>query len=132
MQRLPHLYKVNPFCLLKVAERVNDVMTPSVNYFYYPFLFYTSIHITKRNILKNRTTNDDTSNTQTMPPLVQLDSDTETRRSEKLESSYMRRRLRYWRSLLEQGSVWLGFCKTPLHIISFAISCNFGSELCRW
>ncbi|RID58324.1 hypothetical protein BRARA_F01630 [Brassica rapa] len=53
-------------------------------------------------LIFTRTTNDDTSNTQTMPPLVQLDSDTETRRSEKLESSYMRRRLRYWRSLLEQ------------------------------
>jgi len=44
-----------------------------------------------------------------MPPLVQLDSDNETRKSEKLESSYMRRRLRYWRSLLEQGSGYLGF-----------------------
>ncbi|KAJ0253769.1 U-box domain-containing protein 32 [Hirschfeldia incana] len=53
-------------------------------------------------LIFTRTTNDDSSNTQTMPPLVQLDSDTETRRSEKLESSYMRRRLRYWRSLLEQ------------------------------
>ncbi|XP_018441275.1 U-box domain-containing protein 32 isoform X2 [Raphanus sativus] len=53
-------------------------------------------------LIFTRTTNDDSSNTQTMPPLVQLDSDTETRRSERLESSYMRRRLRYWRSLLEQ------------------------------
>nr|VDC96029.1 unnamed protein product [Brassica oleracea] len=64
-----------------------------------------------RNTLENRATNDDGNNRQTMPPLVQLDSDTETRRSEKLESSYMRRRLRYWRSLLEQGSALLGFCK---------------------
>ncbi|KAJ0228665.1 Serine-threonine/tyrosine-protein kinase [Hirschfeldia incana] len=53
-------------------------------------------------LIFTRATNDDSSNRQTMPPLVQLDSDTETRRSEKLESSYMRRRLRYWRSLLEQ------------------------------
>ncbi|CDY37899.1 BnaA06g19180D [Brassica napus] len=64
-----------------------------------------------RYIYENRATNDDGNNRQTMPPLVQLDSDTETRRSEKLESSYMRRRLRYWRSLLEQGSALLGFCK---------------------
>ncbi|XP_013603669.1 PREDICTED: U-box domain-containing protein 32 isoform X1 [Brassica oleracea var. oleracea] len=53
-------------------------------------------------LIFTRTANDHSSNTQTMPPLEQLDSDTETRRSEKLESSYMRRRLRYWRSLLEQ------------------------------
>ncbi|KAJ4897515.1 U-box domain-containing protein 32 [Raphanus sativus] len=53
-------------------------------------------------LIFTRATNDDSNNRQTMPPLVQLDSDTETRRSEKLESSYMRRRLRYWRSLLEQ------------------------------
>ncbi|KAF3512391.1 hypothetical protein F2Q69_00005439 [Brassica cretica] len=53
-------------------------------------------------LIFTRATNDDGNNRQTMPPLVQLDSDTETRTSEKLESSYMRRRLRYWRSLLEQ------------------------------
>lgn len=34
----------------------------------------------------------------------------------------MRRRLRYWRSLLEQGRALLGFCNAPLHMISFAIS----------
>lgn len=113
-------------------------LLPSVNCFYYLFMFSTSIRITKRNTLKNRATNEDSSNRQTMPPLVQLDSDNETRKSEKLESSYMRRRLRYWRSLLEEGSGWFGFCKVPLHIISFAISCimslygNFVTELCRW
>ncbi|KAG2326847.1 hypothetical protein Bca4012_035752 [Brassica carinata] len=53
-------------------------------------------------LIFTRATNDDGNNRQTMPPLVQLDSDTETRRSERLESSYMRSRLRYWRSLLEQ------------------------------
>ncbi|KAF8091745.1 hypothetical protein N665_0436s0008 [Sinapis alba] len=53
-------------------------------------------------LIFTRATNDNGNNRQTMPPLVQLDSDTETRRSEKLESSYMRRRLRYWRTLLEQ------------------------------
>ncbi|ESQ45635.1 hypothetical protein EUTSA_v10010130mg [Eutrema salsugineum] len=53
-------------------------------------------------LIFTRATNDDSNNRQTMPPLVQLDSDNETRKSEKLESSYMRRRLRYWRSLLEQ------------------------------
>ncbi|CAH2064762.1 unnamed protein product [Thlaspi arvense] len=53
-------------------------------------------------LIFTRATNDDSNNRQTMPPLVQLESDTETRKSEKLESSYMRRRLRYWRSLLEQ------------------------------
>ncbi|XP_023639222.1 U-box domain-containing protein 32 isoform X2 [Capsella rubella] len=53
-------------------------------------------------LIFTRASNEDSNNRQTMPPLVQLDSDTETRKSEKLESSYMRRRLRYWRSLLEQ------------------------------
>uniref|UniRef100_A0A1J3JZ13 RING-type E3 ubiquitin transferase n=1 Tax=Noccaea caerulescens TaxID=107243 RepID=A0A1J3JZ13_NOCCA len=53
-------------------------------------------------LIFTRATNDVSNNRQTMPPLVQLDSDTETRKSEKMESSYMRRRLRYWRSLLEQ------------------------------
>lgn len=116
-----------------------ETLIPSIKWFYYLFLFLfsTSIHITERNTLENRATNDDGNNRQTMPPLVQLDSDTETRRSEKLESSYMRRRLRYWRSLLEQGSALLGFCKVPLHIISLAISIlsmygNFVTELCRW
>ncbi|VVB09626.1 unnamed protein product [Arabis nemorensis] len=55
-------------------------------------------------LIFTRATNEDSSNSQTMPPLVQLESDNETRKSEKLESSYMRRRLRYWRSLLEQDS----------------------------
>ncbi|CAN8254857.1 unnamed protein product [Cochlearia groenlandica] len=53
-------------------------------------------------LIFTKATNDGHSNRQTMPPLVQLDSDNETRKSEKLESSYMRRRLRYWRTLLEQ------------------------------
>ncbi|KFK34196.1 hypothetical protein AALP_AA5G113900 [Arabis alpina] len=55
-------------------------------------------------LIFTRATNEDSSNSQTMPPLVQLESDNETRKSEKLESSYMRRRLRYFRSLLEQDS----------------------------
>ncbi|XP_010426410.1 PREDICTED: U-box domain-containing protein 32-like [Camelina sativa] len=53
-------------------------------------------------LIFTRASHEDSNNRQTMPPLVQLDSDTETRKSEKLESSYMRRRLRFWRSLLEQ------------------------------
>ncbi|CAH8267949.1 unnamed protein product [Arabidopsis lyrata] len=53
-------------------------------------------------LIFTRASNEGSNNRQTMPPLVQLDSDNETRKSEKLESSYMRRRLRYWRSLLEQ------------------------------
>lgn len=101
-------------------------------------LFFLPLFIlTKWNTLKNRASNEDNNNRQTMPPLVQLDSDNETRKSEKLESSYMRRRLRYWRSLLEQGSCWLGFCMFPLHIISLlsvvsVSACNFVTEFCRW
>ncbi|XP_010550551.1 PREDICTED: U-box domain-containing protein 32 isoform X2 [Tarenaya hassleriana] len=55
-------------------------------------------------LIFTRATNEDSTNRESRPPLVQRDSDAETRKSENLESSYMMRRLRYWRSLLEQDA----------------------------
>ncbi|XP_010519497.1 PREDICTED: U-box domain-containing protein 32-like isoform X2 [Tarenaya hassleriana] len=55
-------------------------------------------------LIFTRATNEESANREMMPPLLQPVSDTGTRESENLESSYMMRRLRYWRSLLEQDA----------------------------